>query len=42
MKIKEQFLNEKSLKPYGFKKKTIDVKRNICEYRPQKNENLQT
>ena len=32
MKIKEQFLNEKSLKPYGFKKTTIDAKRGIYEY----------
>lgn len=33
MRIKEQFLNEKSLKPYGFKRTTIDAKRGIYEYR---------
>ena len=32
MKIKEEFFNEKSLKPYGFKKEVIDAKWNICEY----------
>ena len=32
MKIKKEFLNEESLKPYGFKKKIIDAKYGIYEY----------
>lgn len=32
MRIKKEFLNEKSLKSYGFKREIIDVKRDICEY----------
>ena len=32
MKIKKEFLNKKSLKPYGFKQEIIDAKRGIYEY----------
>lgn len=32
MKIKKEFLNKKSLKPYGFKQEVIDAKRGIYEY----------
>lgn len=32
MKIKKEFLNKKSLKPYGFKQEVIDAERGIYEY----------
>ena len=32
MRIKKQFLNEESLKPYGFKKKVISEEYGIVEY----------
>jgi len=32
MKIKAKFLNEESLKSYGFKKNIISEKYGICEY----------
>ena len=32
MKIKKEFLNEESLKPYGFKKEVINKIQDICEY----------
>lgn len=32
MRIKKEFLNEKSLKPYGFKKEILYNNPDICEY----------